>query len=88
MRDVVDGALSTCKNDPKFCFEMAQRLAGLEGGTAPAPARSSGKSTVREAARPVSDTLTAADRTAAPWRGNAKGARSAARLRTTQRPMT
>jgi hypothetical protein len=77
MRDVVDGALSTCKSDPKFCFEMAQRLAGIEGHAAPAPARSLTNPSIPEAGRLVGDTLTAADRAAAPWHGDAKGPRSA-----------
>ena len=81
MRSLVDGALTTCNKDPKFCFDMAQRLAGLEESVAAAKAPAAGT------ARVTGDTLTTADR-AAPWHGAGKGSHAATRARATQRPMT
>lgn len=76
--EVVDGALSMCKSDPKLCFEVAQRLAGIESGEVGQPAAdvatTSGSDT-------VSDTLTTADRRAAPWHGTVKDPRPAPRAR-------
>ncbi len=82
MRELADGALSFCKNDPKFCLDMAQRLAGLEGDIAPQAA----KATSPETPRLVSDTLTATDRAVSPWRGNAKEPRPYGHLRAASRP--
>ena len=79
---VVDAALQTCKNDPKFCFEMAQRLAAFDGAAPAPPARASSLG----ATRLVGDTLTAADRVAAPRRGNVKEQRPSARLHPAPRP--
>jgi hypothetical protein len=85
MGDIVDGALSICKSDPKLCFEVAQRLAGLDGSE---PVRSAAMAGIANEARLVGDTLTPADRAAAPWRGPAKEPRAATRLRATSRPTT
>jgi hypothetical protein len=76
-RDLFDGALSICNRDPKFCFDMAHRLAELGPG-APTAAIVAAQSP--QATRPVSDTLTAADR-AIPWRAAAKKPRVPAHLR-------
>ena len=81
-RGVADAALATCKNDPKFCFEMAQRLAAFDGAAPAPPARASSLG----ATRLVGDTLTAADRVAAPRRSNVKEQRPSARLHPAARP--
>jgi hypothetical protein len=83
MREIVDGALSVCSGDPKLCLELAQRLAGFEGGETVLP---KAKLARPEPDRLVSDTLTASDRAAA-WRGSAT-ARPSARLRSGGRPAT
>jgi hypothetical protein len=76
LRNLAEGAFSICQNDTKLCLEAAQRLAGLGGDLAlPAP-----KAGAPAGTRLVSDTLTSADR-AAPWHGNSKEQRPAARLR-------
>jgi hypothetical protein len=85
MGDVVDGAISICERDPKLCFELAQRLAGLDGSEL---ARTAARAGVDNDARLVGDTLTAADRAAAPWHGPAKEPRATARLRPASRPTT
>jgi hypothetical protein len=78
MNEVVDGALSMCKSDPKLCFEVAQRLAGIESGAADQPAAAV---TAQSGSDTVSDTLTAADRSAAPWHGTVEKSRPAPRQR-------
>ncbi|SDR52510.1 hypothetical protein SAMN05519103_04526 [Rhizobiales bacterium GAS113] len=82
MRDLVGGALSACKSDPKFCLEAAQRFAG-QGGDPLVQLSKSGTASLHL----VADTLTAADRTA-PWRGNPKDARAAGKGREASRPAT
>jgi hypothetical protein len=81
--EVVDGALSICKSDPKLCFEVAQHLAGIEAGEASRPVA---KAAMPDDAGLVSDTLTPADRSAAPWHGAAKEARPLPRQRPAPRP--
>lgn len=80
---LVDGALTVCKSDPKFCFDMAQRLVAVEAGES---AASPAKATVPATTHRVGDTLTAGDRAAAPWRGVAKEPRAATRLKLASRP--
>ncbi|MBV9566656.1 MAG: hypothetical protein JO172_00820 [Hyphomicrobiales bacterium] len=79
-RHVMEGAVSTCSNDPKPCLEAAQLLASAETGT---PASAS-KGTAPESQRLVMDTLTPADR-ATPWRG-AREAHGQTRVRGVSRP--
>ena len=81
--DIADGAISICKSDPKLCFEMAERLAGIEAGDA---ARPIVRAAMMDDTRLVSDTLTPADRSAAPWQVAPKGARALPRPRTTAKP--
>jgi hypothetical protein len=81
LRDVVDGALSTCKNDPKLCLDTAQRFAGARSGD---PAVSS-KAGALDGVRLVADTLTLADR-AARWRGAAKATHASTHARAPARP--
>jgi hypothetical protein len=78
MSDVVDGALSICKSDPKLCFEVAQRLAGIEGGDI---SQAAAAATAPRSPEIATDTLTAADRSAAPWHGTVKEPRQAPRPR-------
>ncbi|MBV9519125.1 MAG: hypothetical protein JO068_13495 [Hyphomicrobiales bacterium] len=82
VRHVVNGAVSTCSNDPKLCLEAAQLLASAETG-APAP---SAKTAAPESQHLVTDTLTAVDR-ATPWRGPREAHRST-RVRGLSRPAT
>ena len=81
MRELANGALSTCKSDAKLCLEAAQRLAGL-GSELLLRAHRAG---APEGVRLVADTLTATDR-AAPWRGKAKEPRGPTRMRMASRP--
>jgi hypothetical protein len=81
VRELANGALSTCKSDPKLCLEAAQRLAGLGSELLPR-ARKAG---TPDGVRLVADTLTAADR-GAPWRGKAKEPRGPTRLRLASHP--
>ena len=76
--EVVDGALTMCKSDPKLCFEVAQRLAGIESGDAAQPAAAVAAPHGQDI---VGDTLTAADRSAAPWHGTVKEPSPAPRKR-------
>lgn len=81
LREVAEGAVATCANEPKLCLEAAQLLAGARSSN---PAAS--KSGAPESERPIADTLTATDR-ATPWHGT-KDTRGQSRTRATSRPET
>ena len=65
--ELMGGAFSICRSDPKFCLEAAQRFAGQGSEPAAQPSSSPSPQNVRL----ITDTLTAADR-ATPWHGPPK----------------
>jgi hypothetical protein len=83
MRDLVDGALSACRNDPKLCLEATRRFAGLRTSGAVQSSRTRTPNGVRL----VADTLTVTDR-AAPWRGASKEPRGSTHARAASPPAT
>ena len=81
-RQVVDGALLACTNDPKHCLDAARRLAPLRTAAFVPSAKDPGPDL-----HLVADTLTAADRTPR-WRGGAKEPRGSTHARAAARPST
>ena len=70
--ELMGGAFSICRSDPKFCLEAAQRFTGQGSEPAAQPSSSaSPQSPTPQSVRLVADTLTAADR-ATPWHGPPK----------------
>jgi len=83
MRELVEGALASCKNEPKPCLLATRQLAGIAGDRV-TPLQ---EVVTTQGARLVADTLTAADRAPA-WHGKPRKPQAPAQLREAMRPAT